>query len=261
MADPVQAILHGGDLTAFLEAGKSSWRQLGSLRRIYGSAPGELRALAYDCGPDPKLPSYAFAAFSAPRPEGTLLQRSVVALWLERPVLVLFDLCQGSDRPAHWILDGAEDLHLDGKTTSFRVPGWPDRFHLSTVWPAAAEVRRTKDGIELLASRAAEPVFVHVLRTTPGPEASPLSGFELAGARMGEWVVLFHTESRTARSPLSFEALGGERVRVLLTGLAPGAWELWRNGWLEDPDGVVRPQAAALYFEARPGDFFLRRLG
>jgi len=261
LPDPVEAILHGGDLTAYLEAGEPYWRQLGSLRRIYTPTPGGLRALAYDCGPDPKLPSYAFAAFSAPSPEGTLLQRSVVVLWLGRPVLLLFDLCQGSDHPARWILDGLEDLQLEGKTVSFRVPGSPGRFHLSTVWPAAPEVSRTRGGIEVLANRTAEPVFMHVLRTVPGPEASPVSGFELAGARMGDWVVLFHTESRTARSPLSFETLGGEKVRVLLTGLAPGAWELWRNGWLEDPDGVVRPEAAALYFEARPGDFFLRRLG
>ncbi len=91
--------------------------------------------------------------------------------------------------------------------------------------------------------------------------AEEISSIDFAGVRLASWVVLFHTESASARSAVSFEVKGDGPLKFLVTGLAPGAWDIWRNGWLEDTSAFVSPQAGALYFEGRPGSYFLRRMG
>lgn len=94
-----------------------------------------------------------------------------------------------------------------------------------------------------------------------GAQSLPVSSLDLEGAQVGEWLVLFHTEPGLARSVLSFETRGGgDRVRVILGGLAPGMWEIWRNGWVVDTGVPVRAREGVLYFEERPGSYFLRRL-
>ena len=50
-------------------------------------------------------------------------------------------------------------------------------------------------------------------------------------------------------------------IASLAEDLAPIAPLKRRNGWLLDPIRVVRPGEMALYFEAEPGSYFLRRLG
>ena len=92
-------------------------------------------------------------------------------------------------------------------------------------------------------------------------KSTPITSLDLAGVRVGNTVVLFHTEKQMARSALSFDTGSGEgRLRFLVTGLAPGMWEIWRNGWLVEPEIVVRAGEGVLSFEERPGSYFIRRL-
>ena len=44
-----------------------------------------------------------------------------------------------------------------------------------------------------------------------------------------------------------------------MAGLAPGYWEVWWNGYLEDLEGLVKPEAGTLWFEGDPGSYFIRR--
>ena len=102
--------------------------------------------------------------------------------------------------------------------------------------------------------------LVNVLQWKEAPVENT-SNIDMAGARVGNWVVAFHADARSARSPVSFDVEGAQAaLNFLVTGLAPGIWEIWRNGWLVDPDAPVSPQAGALYFEGRPGSYFFRRL-
>jgi hypothetical protein len=121
------------------------------------------------------------------------------------------------------------------------------------------------DGVE--AGLRVEPVemragiFVHAARLEGAPDIHEVeAGVDLAGFRTGPHVILFHNEPRMNRSAVSFAAEEGPSpLTVLVAGLAPGDWQLWRNGWLEASLGV-RPSEGALCFDTRPGRFFLRHL-
>ena len=56
-----------------------------------------------------------------------------------------------------------------------------------------------------------------------------------------------------------FDSNGGDKLKTLVAGLAPGVWEVWRNGWLDEPRVVVTREANALYYEGKPGGYFLKR--
>lgn len=95
-----------------------------------------------------------------------------------------------------------------------------------------------------------------------GLSLQPVSSLDLEGAIVNDWVLLFHTEARMARSALSFDTgSGSDLQRFLVTGLAPGTWEIWRDGWLVDIGLPVEPREAVLYFEGKRGSYFVRRLG
>jgi hypothetical protein len=87
-----------------------------------------------------------------------------------------------------------------------------------------------------------------------------LESLDLAGVRMGDRAILFSTEVNMVRGGVSFFIKGTGRLRYLVTGLAPGTWQIWWNGWLEDPGQPVEPSTASLAFEGEAGSYFLRRL-
>lgn len=91
--------------------------------------------------------------------------------------------------------------------------------------------------------------------------AQNIPGLDFAGVRVGNRVVLFYTERNMARSSASFQIPADDSddsLRILVAGLAPGAWEIWRNGWLEEAVALVPPRCAVLSFEGRGGSYFLR---
>ncbi|MFB3827265.1 MAG: hypothetical protein ACE15B_10875 [Bryobacteraceae bacterium] len=88
----------------------------------------------------------------------------------------------------------------------------------------------------------------------------PLESLDLAGVRIANRAVLFRTEATMARDAVSYVVEGGGKLKHLITGLAPGDWSIWWNGWLEDPGVFVEPSAGCLYFEGNAGSYFLRRV-
>ena len=89
--------------------------------------------------------------------------------------------------------------------------------------------------------------------------ADTLRGIDLVGACWRDWVVLFHAGLTVAHSSVSFDA--GRGRKYLVTGLGPGSWDVWRDGWLDEMGLPVRPAEAALRFDGEPGSFFIRKFG
>jgi hypothetical protein len=163
---------------------------------------------------------YAFAAFR----DGTA-QRSIAVLLGRTPAVVTYDLAPES---ATW--------RLAGSGTSVIV---------RPVVPAVRHVETT---------------LLHVLRPRDAvATVYDLSNIDVAGVGIGEWAVLFHADVRSARSALSFQVEPDSPLRILVTGLAPGTWEVWRNGWLDEPEIDVSPRAGCLYLQSGGGSYFLRR--
>jgi hypothetical protein len=107
-----------------------------------------------------------------------------------------------------------------------------------------------------------ETAFLHAIGLKEKIETViDISSLGLAGVVAGGWAVLFHTEPRSAQSGVSFLVEGDSKLNILVTGLAPGSWEIWRNGWLEEAPGIVTPSAGSMHFEGRAGSYFLRRRG
>lgn len=90
--------------------------------------------------------------------------------------------------------------------------------------------------------------------------ASPerIQDLDFAGARLGAYVALFHRATSPARSSASFRLDAPGKLKYLVTGLAPGDWDIWFQGYRED-SLTVHPREACLYFEGDPGGYFLRR--
>ena len=76
-------------------------------------------------------------------------------------------------------------------------------------------------------------------------QATSVTSLDLEGVRTDDAVVLFYTEAGMARSALSFDTgKAAGKLRYIVTGLAPGMWEVWRNGWVVDIGVAVRPAKA-----------------
>jgi hypothetical protein len=111
------------------------------------------------------------------------------------------------------------------------------------------------------AAPAADSILLHVIWLGERQPLAALDSSDLAGVRVADRVVAFFTETRTARSAVSFDVDGPAMLKFLITGLAPGEWEIWRGGLLENLDGTVPPEKGALAFQDSPGNYFLRRIG
>jgi hypothetical protein len=94
-----------------------------------------------------------------------------------------------------------------------------------------------------------------------GLAQGPIESLDLAGARVADRVVLFHADTRSATSAVSFDVAGPARLKFLIVGLNVGTWEIWHNGFLVDPGGAVERDSGVLRFNGAPGGYFLRRIG
>lgn len=92
-------------------------------------------------------------------------------------------------------------------------------------------------------------------------ETGPIESLDLVGTRIGDRVVLFHAETRSATSAVSFDVAGPQKLKFLIVGLQVGTWEIWHNGFLFDPAGAVERDSGVLAFDGPPGGYFLRRIG
>lgn len=99
------------------------------------------------------------------------------------------------------------------------------------------------------------------LKAEPATDVKKIDEVDFAGALVGDWAFFFHNEAHALRSTASFEVAAEGKLHFMICGLAPGAWDIWRNGWLEDTSSGVDARSGVLYFEGRAGSYFIRRSG
>ena len=97
------------------------------------------------------------------------------------------------------------------------------------------------------------------LRAEPEAGVKKIEEIDFAGVVTAGWAVLFHNEASALRSTASFEIAAEGQLKFMICGLAPGGWEIWRNGWLDDTPGDVAARSGVLYFEGKGGSYFIRR--
>lgn len=201
-------------------AGGLQWWDPQSLKHLLPNTSPPVRLMAYAAGPQPSAPSYAFAAFDE------TASHQPAARAVRRSIVAI---------------EGATTLSFDWVAANDPAARWT----------------MPEGGRRLQSPNNAEGAFLTTFTTEP---VLPVEGVDLTGARIGDWLVLFHTDALSASSAVSFYLPGRDRLRILLTGLAPGVWQIWHNGWLEEPHAAIAKSAFSYYWEAAAGDYFLRRL-
>jgi hypothetical protein len=202
--------------------GSERWWDLAALRSLLGGQPATI--LGYDTGPDSRSPAYAFLAADVSAAYAPAIKTVRRFILLLRDIgLLSLDLASG---PLSWRLEGTAA---------------PKLVHRSVV-PKGAGDR----------------IFFNLL-TYPTATVEPLDSMDLLGAQAGHVVVFFHTEVGMANSSVFFDVAGKGKLRILLAGLAPGFWEIWRDGFLEDSLGKVQPDRGTLFYEGEAGSYFLRQ--
>ncbi len=197
---------------------------LAAFRSLFGAEGAQASALGHL-----ERPGLGYAAFDVTVTSAGAKSVQRTAAFVEN-TLALFDLVV-AEGPHRWTLAGSDaDLRIESLT--------PDS-----------------------SLKARETVFLHTVRNgQPAGVCAVDGGVDLAGLRLGGTVVLFHNEPRMNRSALAFAVEDGPpELQVVIAGVAPGDWQLWRNGWLEE-SLYARPREGGLCFATRPGRFFLRRL-
>jgi hypothetical protein len=221
---PISIALAAADVEACLS--EKRWWEIAALRRLLHGQSATI--LGHDAGPRPEDPAWAFLAtdVSLAFPPGVTVRRFFVIL--PRQAVLTLDLA-AAPGPLRWDL----------------IPSPGSRLSHRRILPDAKDPTHA-DGIALNAL------------ALPGSSVEPVLSVDLAGGRVGSTVVLFHTETGMARTAVFFEMEASGRLNYLLAGLAPGGWDIWRDGYLEDTEHGVRPAAGTLFFEGEPGNYFIR---
>ena len=200
-----------------------------TLRSLAGTGS---RALGHDLTPE-----YAFLACDCSSGYAGVLRALVRSfVWLPGPgALVDCDIAVTGDAPV---------------SVNWKLEGMPRPATVARILPRPGKLATTGDIL-----------FLNAIWTGEPRPIAPIDSTDLAGLRIADRVVAFYVESHTARSAVSFDVDGAGALKFLVTGLAPGDWEIWSGGMLDIPEAEVRPETGALRFEGRPGSYFLRRLG
>ncbi|HWQ55938.1 MAG TPA: hypothetical protein VN442_19775 [Bryobacteraceae bacterium] len=218
------------------------WWDAANLRALAGVTG----ALGYACGPKKDAPEWAFLAADITTAPFQAARRSVVVLKTgpEHSAVVSFDFATPGGPCTRQVIEGAGAVHH------------------TVLLPGAGDPMIETEGETLVARpRQSRPdaMFLNVTQFGPPLPVELIWTIDLAGIRMGDRVVLFHPGSHVAHQPVFFDVDEGELLKCLVTGLAPGFWDLWWRGWLEQPDLQVAPGEGVLYFESPKGGYYLRR--
>jgi len=85
----------------------------------------------------------------------------------------------------------------------------------------------------------------------PGPAPVEVKRIQAEGV-----TVLFRTDGNKTTRLVRFRSQGD---RFLITDLAEGTWQVWRDGMVVRPAVQVLAERGVLWFEGPPGDYELRR--
>jgi len=114
-------------------------------------------------------------------------------------------------------------------------------------------------------------LFLNVLQVTDRQKGQlrrveRVEGDRVIGFRMADRVVLFSKSGDRLDRDVSFAVEGedatngqSDALKLLVTDLAPGTWQVWRDGQVFAPAVPVTSEAGVLYLEAPAGAFDLRR--
>lgn len=249
--------LNAHDIEMLLES--RSWHERKALFALLGSDAASAAALGYSFGPDPLHPEFAFLAAAAGE-----RRRSFVMLKPDAAsmALVTFDLVPTPR--AVYQLEGLAEPVVRGNVVTATLPARRAVMKASILLPGGEDGKIGAAHGRLTISRtsaAPESLFLCAMQFSEvsATHVEFIGSVDLAGVRIGQWVILFHNEVRSAREPQFFFVERDGPVKCLVNGLAPGAWELWHNGFVKEPPLEVSPRAGALYFEGLAGNYFFRR--
>ena len=197
-----------------------------------------------------------------------------------------------------WLLHSMEEPRISGQSTvvSLSERGWTGRLVNTTLLPEAGNTEIATVGgpgkefwvfgenypdhprggdpkeFEIGAWRvevsprvsSATDYFLNAMLVTDSgshelPAVERLAAGHLTGVRIGSRVVWFSSESERAGHPLAFQMDGAGAMQYLITDLAEGTWQVWRDGNVVIPAATVSAGAGTLYFEGPPGKYELRR--
>jgi heparin/heparan-sulfate lyase len=210
--------------------------------------------------------------------------------------LVVFDRVVAADPnfKKTWLLHSIEEPSINGPMTSVALSsnGWAGKLVNTTLIPTPDNQRITTIGgpgrefcvdgrnypnatappdpetgawrVELSPRRpSAVDLFLNVMqvmdRETGTPlDVEPIESPDVTGLRIADRVVLFSPGGGRAARPVAFEARGPGRLKFVVTDLAEGTWQVWRESEIARPAVVVSGDAGLAYFEGSAGSYTLR---
>ncbi len=107
-------------------------------------------------------------------------------------------------------------------------------------------------------------LFLNVMQVTDRTKkklhrVTRVEGERVIGFRLADRAVLFSKTGERLDREVSFVIEGEDALKVLVTDLTAGTWQVWRNGEVFAPAVPVASEAGVLYLEAKAGTFDLRR--
>ena len=102
---------------------------------------------------------------------------------------------------------------------------------------------------------------MQVMDTDGGKPAAveKLESGDVVGVRLADRIVLFNRKAERTDRPVTFSVNAGGTFKCLVTDLAAGTWQLWRDGRILNPAMPVSAEAGTLYFQGPSGHYSLRR--
>jgi heparin/heparan-sulfate lyase len=215
--------------------------------------------------------------------------------------LVVFDRVVAAEAAFKktWLLHSMEEPRIEGDsfTVTPHARAWTGKLVDTVVLPAHGNARletiggpgrefwvagqnfpnRPKGGnpdefetggwrVELSPGKAsAADLFLNVMQVMDR-EARPraveaVEGADVTGVRIADRVVLFRRESRRAEGRVTFATRGTTKLGYLVTDLAAGRWQVWRDGAMRIPAIAVSAEEGAASFTGPAGAYELRRTG
>jgi heparin/heparan-sulfate lyase len=103
--------------------------------------------------------------------------------------------------------------------------------------------------------------FLNVMQMTGGSAGTveKLTAAEMTGVRVADRVVWFQTSGERTERGVAFTVAGDGTIKYLVTDLAAGTWQVWRDGKIVRPAVRVAESEGTLYFEGPAGKYELRR--
>jgi len=109
---------------------------------------------------------------------------------------------------------------------------------------------------------AAEDLFLNVLQPTDNGKALPVGEVDakpIIGVQVADRVVVFNRQGTRLAKPFRFQVQSGDTLKILVTDLDEGNWQVWRESRIVKPAMEVSAEAGTLYFEGPAGNYELRR--